>query len=178
MCWRGCFQNQNQNLYSIAVSADDPTTDILDGFTSGNEISFRIWRAADNREATVSAVQFYPGYTNKYESMGTTVAGIDIPVTGTPGQVTVLGDSYPNPFMLETTIPFTMSEESNVELAIYDVLGRKVTTLVNAKLRPGSHMITWDGSNSHQEKVNPGVYLCRMSTRDMEFVKRIEVGNH
>jgi hypothetical protein len=39
-------------------------------------------------------------------------------------------------------------------------------------------MITWDGSNSHQEKVNPGVYLCRMSTRDMEFVKRIEVGNH
>ena len=38
-------QNQNQNLYSIAVSADDPTTDIRDGFTSGNEISFRIWRA-------------------------------------------------------------------------------------------------------------------------------------
>ncbi len=167
-------QNQNQNLFAVAVSADDPTTETRDGFTAGNEISFRIWRADANSEVIVNTVQFYPGYSNSFEPLGTTVAGVTLPAAGTTELVTALGDNYPNPFTQETTIPFTLAEESHVDLAIYDILGKRVATLVNSRLLPGSHTISWDGSNHNQEKVKPGIYFCRFSTNGAVMVKRIE----
>ena len=130
---------------------------------------------ADNSEATVNTVHFYPGYTNKYESMGTAVAGIDIPAAGMSGLVTVLGDNYPNPFTLETTIPFAIGEKSQVELTIYDVLGRRITTLVNALLLPDSYTISWNGTNDNHERVKPGIYICKLKAGRKVMVKSIEM---
>jgi hypothetical protein len=168
------IQNWNQNLFAIAVSADDPITAETDGFVKGHTMSFRIWRSGVNSETTVNTVLFFPGYSNTFEPLGTTVAGVDIPIAGIPELVTSLGDNYPNPFTLETTIPFTLAGESHVDLAIYDILGKRVATLVSSRLLPGSYTKTWDGSNHNQEKVKPGIYFCRLSTGSEVLVKRIE----
>ncbi len=65
--------------------------------------------------------------------------------------------SYPNPFNPAATISFNLPANSNVNLTIYDLLGRKVTTLINGPMQAGSHFITWNASDRAS-----GIYLCRL----------------
>ncbi|MEW5994848.1 MAG: S8 family serine peptidase, partial [Candidatus Zixiibacteriota bacterium] len=56
-----------------------------------------------------------------------------------------LAQNYPNPFNPTTSISFTLSAPSDTRLEIYNVLGRRVTTLVNGPLPAGRHVVVWDG---------------------------------
>ncbi|MBN1790234.1 MAG: T9SS type A sorting domain-containing protein [Bacteroidales bacterium] len=168
--------NHLQNLYSLVVSADDPTTsEILDGFTAGNAMTFKLWRAADNSEIRIRSVYYLPGYSDVFEPLGTTVAGLNLESNGINTWTTSLGDNYPNPFREETTIPYNLGKTAQVELTIYDVLGQRITTLLKATQEPGSYTIVWDGANNQQEKVKAGIYFCRMVAENEVLVKTIEV---
>ena len=71
-----------------------------------------------------------------------------------------LEQNYPNPFNPTTTIKFTVpgvEAQHAVSLRIYNILGREVTTLVNQNILPGSHEVTFDGSN-----LSSGVYFYRI----------------
>jgi photosystem II stability/assembly factor-like uncharacterized protein len=69
--------------------------------------------------------------------------------------------NYPNPFNSKTIINYSLGKQlsalSNVELAIYNILGQKVKTLVNKKQQPGSYSVSFDGSG-----LASGVYICRL----------------
>ena len=67
--------------------------------------------------------------------------------------------NYPNPFTSRTTLEFTLTEVSNVEVAIYNQLGQLVTTLVNEKLATGIHQVEWQAGD-----VPEGIYLCKLKT--------------
>jgi len=67
--------------------------------------------------------------------------------------------NYPNPFNPETTISFALPEASNVNLTVYDISGKTVTTLVNGYRNAGAHEISFDASN-----LTSGVYLYKLST--------------
>ena len=73
----------------------------------------------------------------------------------------VVSKPYPNPFNPETTITFTIPEECDVTLYIYDISGRRIATLTQGHLTPGSHSITWDASDTNGNSVASGVYLYR-----------------
>ena len=78
-----------------------------------------------------------------------------------------LFQNMPNPFNDLTTIRFNLPEESNVNLTIYDVLGRKVATIVsNEQYGPGSHLVFWDGKDQLGKPVSSGVYLYQMHAGD------------
>ena len=64
---------------------------------------------------------------------------------------------YPNPFNPSTTISFYAESESNVNLAIYDLNGRLVETLVNHSISEGSHSIQWDASEQ-----SSGIYIVQL----------------
>jgi hypothetical protein len=66
--------------------------------------------------------------------------------------------SYPNPFNAAVTLTFTLPISSQVEIALYDVLGRKVKTLVNEFRPAGEYRIAVDGSD-----LPSGIYVARMS---------------
>jgi hypothetical protein len=68
-----------------------------------------------------------------------------------------LSQNYPNPFNPVTVISFRLSAVSDVKLIVYDVLGRKVATLVEGEQRPGTHSVQWDASG-----FSSGTYFCRM----------------
>ena len=74
----------------------------------------------------------------------------------TPGMF-ALRQNYPNPFNPSTAISFQLSAISQVSLEVFDVLGRKVATLVNGVSQPGVHSVRWDASGSPS-----GLYFCRM----------------
>ena len=57
-----------------------------------------------------------------------------------------LQQNYPNPFNPSTTIRFAIPQRSQVTLKLYDILGRKVATLVDERLRPGEYKVVFDAS--------------------------------
>jgi hypothetical protein len=77
---------------------------------------------------------------------------------------TTLLQNYPNPFNSSTNISFYLSNGSNVELSIYDLLGRKVTTLVNGNLPAGQQTVNWNGIDADGSHVASGMYLYVLKT--------------
>ncbi len=90
-----------------------------------------------------------------------------------------LKQNYPNPFNPTTTIKFTIPNvvdakfaSTKTKLAVYDILGREVTTLVNKHLTPGNYEIVFDA-----EGLSSGVYYYRLTsgtfsqTRKMNLLK-------
>ncbi len=75
---------------------------------------------------------------------------------------------YPNPFVDTTTIPFAVDRGSFVRLEIYDVLGRRVTTLVRGWLPAGGHRQMWSADD-----VAPGAYVVRLQTATGNFTRMI-----
>ena len=77
--------------------------------------------------------------------------------------------NYPNPFNAATTIRYTISRESEVSIAIYNLLGQKVETLFDGINNPGEHSITWDASD-----VPSGIYFARLERRGIaENIKMV-----
>lgn len=69
----------------------------------------------------------------------------------------ILDQNYPNPFNAMTTIRFSVPEQSNVKLTVYDVAGRRVATLTDREYATGVHQINWDAGRQPS-----GMYFYRM----------------
>lgn len=83
-----------------------------------------------------------------------------------PGDMTVeslMQVPSPNPFVGETTIRFAVpADAGRTELAIYNIAGRVVRTLVDGNVGPGRRSVTWDGTDSRGAPVASGIYYCRL----------------
>lgn len=79
-----------------------------------------------------------------------------------------LGVNYPNPFRVasETWIPYTLTRDTQVRLAVYDVLGRELRTLVSTHQSAGSRLVSWNGRDQHGDAVPAGMYMYRLETAD------------
>lgn len=78
-----------------------------------------------------------------------------------------LGSNYPNPFNAGTVIPYTLARSTQVELAVYDVLGRRVRTLVDRFETPGRHQVAWDGTDAAGRELASGMYFYRLTAGDV-----------
>jgi len=67
--------------------------------------------------------------------------------------------NYPNPFNPATKIKFSLKDEQNIKVIIYDMLGRKIKTMEKENLPPGTYEVEWNGKNDLGEQVSSGVYL-------------------
>jgi hypothetical protein len=76
----------------------------------------------------------------------------------------LLEQNYPNPFNPTTTIRFYIPKEGNVELKIFDLLGREVRTMTEGFLRSGIHSFVWNGKNDNGFQVSSGVYIYRLKS--------------
>ena len=80
-----------------------------------------------------------------------------------------LHQNYPNPFNPETYIRYELSEASNVQLVIYDMLGRKIRTLVSGDNRAaGFYSVLWDGFNDSGQMVASGMYIYHIRATNSE----------
>jgi hypothetical protein len=73
-----------------------------------------------------------------------------------------LSQNYPNPFNPTTQISYEIPLTKDVTLTVYDMLGREVTTLVNAHQGAGQYTVTWNGKNSAGEMVSAGTYIYQL----------------
>lgn len=76
--------------------------------------------------------------------------------------------NYPNPFRLpadkNTTITFSLREDSLVKLEIFNVLGQRLITLLNQNLRAGVQKVFWNGLDPQRRPVPAGIYVYRLET--------------
>jgi len=106
-----------------------------------------------------------------------TAASQTLPVTEPrsrdfPASVTLL-QNYPNPFNSVTIIPYTMQTNGRIELTIFDILGRKVVTLVDDHRTAGTYSVSWDGKAAAGKGVGSGLYFCRYQTEDVTVYRTL-----
>jgi hypothetical protein len=95
------------------------------------------------------------------------VEDITIGVTEETKHSSLQLDNYPNPFHFSTSIRFELTESSPVSVAIFDMQGRKVRTLVDGYLGAGIMTLSWDGTNETGNKVQSGIYTCILLANDL-----------
>ncbi len=84
-----------------------------------------------------------------------------------------LYQNYPNPFNGSTVITFNMPQPGEVNLIIYDILGREVTEIVNSNAYSGQHTVIWDGKNSARQSVPSGVYFYKLTAMGNSITKKM-----
>lgn len=84
-----------------------------------------------------------------------------------------LYNNYPDPFNPVTSITFDLPEKTNAKLEVYNILGRKVSTLVDDNLDAGKHKITWNGRDDSGKELPTGVYLYKLIVGDRELTKKM-----
>lgn len=78
-----------------------------------------------------------------------------------PEQVTLF-NAAPNPFNPVTEIRFALPEKANIDLSVYDLMGRKISALANGEFNTGVHSVMWDGTDVSGMEMPTGVYFYRI----------------
>jgi hypothetical protein len=78
-----------------------------------------------------------------------------------------LSQNYPNPFNPNTKIEFNLDSGADCQLEVYDILGRKVTTLLKGYYAPGSYEVEWDGTDANGNSVSSGIYFYQITAGDI-----------
>jgi hypothetical protein len=84
-----------------------------------------------------------------------------------------LNTAAPSPFVKSTTISYSIAKPGEVSLAIYDISGRLIKTLVDEKKDAGIYSKTWDGYDDNNRKVATGVYFTKLTAGDFTQVKKV-----
>ena len=86
---------------------------------------------------------------------------------------TMLFQTYPNPARGSTAIRFSIASAGPVELAVFDVNGRRVRTLADRYALPGPYAVVWDERDDLGARVPSGVYFYRLNAGSYNSIKRM-----
>jgi subtilisin-like proprotein convertase family protein len=89
--------------------------------------------------------------------------GEDTSPAGDAPQALALNGNYPNPFNPMTKISFSLPQAQDVELAVYDVRGVRVATLLREAMSEGTHDVTWYGRDDAGRTVSSGTYFYQLT---------------
>jgi hypothetical protein len=84
-----------------------------------------------------------------------------------------LYQNLPNPFNPQTLIKYDLPEAANVRLEVFNILGQKVTTLVDRHEAAGPKSALWDGTDAAGNKVSSGIYLYKIIAGDYKAAKKM-----
>lgn len=93
-----------------------------------------------------------------YDNVQLTPVTVDVPDGAVVARIR-MGQNHPNPFNPNTRIDFSLERSGPVEIAVFDVSGRRVATLHEGELGAGEHHVNWDGRTDQGVAASSGVYL-------------------
>lgn len=137
--------DRNGNLYVTGLVGPNAAFDSL--FFSGGHVN-----------AFLAKITFSP------------VVNVENP---SPGRGVLLFPNYPNPFNPTTTIKYELTAAATVELAVYDVLGRKIQTLVKGRRERGTHLERWNGADERGRPLPSGVFFLRLKAGNETIIRKL-----
>jgi hypothetical protein len=84
-----------------------------------------------------------------------------------------LSQNYPNPFNPQTSIQFSCPNLGWVRLDVYNLLGQRVTTLVDGIYQGGTYNVNWEGVDDRGLSVASGVYIYSLMTNDTRIARKM-----
>lgn len=103
-----------------------------------------------------------------------TMYGPAAATTGLWGQPTSLRAAHPSPFRATTSIAFALASAARTRLAVYDVAGRRVRTLLDGeRMEDGAHESVWDGRDDSGLRVGGGTYFVRLTASDVTTTTKV-----
>ncbi len=154
---------QNGKFGFMPVYGPDSFSANNDAIANSGKISFKV-----NGEEAAESVQWTNNGDRVAISEFTTInKGGVLPTSFS------LNQNYPNPFNPETSIEYTVASAAQVEIAIYNVLGAKIKTLVSEYQPAGSYQVKWHGDDVTGNTVASGVYFYKMTAGSFTEVKKM-----
>lgn len=187
------FGASNTTIGPIAFTIDDDYTSANDltlagyssnnGFVSSGEMTFG--GSGNNRTLTITPKYNKSGRAQieVVVSDGTNTASQSFYLTvkrksGTSSKQTgTTASNFPNPFSNTTTISYTLEEESNVSLKVYDMRGHHIKSLVHERESAGDHSVEWDRKTDRGELVQDGMYIYKLRVSDQVIMNRMIIGH-
>ena len=179
--------NNEINMQSTVVSVLDLNGQVVSEQTLDYTQNFSLTGLNQNQDYILLASHSEHGTVEKEFSISSMVHVEDIEFDlsamssendklNIPGKFS-LSQNFPNPFNPTTEIKYELPNESLVNITIYDVMGRKINTLVNLEQSAGSYSLQWDATNSVGESIPAGMYIYTIqagkytSTKKMVLLK-------
>ncbi len=98
---------------------------------------------------------------------------IEVNENDVPAVVTGVSGAHPNPFNPMTTIEFAVSRPQHVNLSVYNLLGQRVTTLIDEVIETGTYPVQWNGTDSSGRGVSSGTYFVRMNNEEGIYTSKL-----
>lgn len=128
---------------------------------------------SSNRDPKHSVINFVKEHTYFSDSRfeihlnKKVLTDLDQPATNIPASI-ALKQNFPNPFNPQTTIQFDLPSRAHVKLLVYNLMGRKITTLINETRSAGNHKAVFDAS-----ELSSGIYLYRLVAGNQTITRKM-----
>lgn len=149
------LKNYSKNKYNVVVNTLEDFIAQLNDLVSGGSLT------ASQAQPLIDMAN---AVINSINSLPKTDAG---QTSEMPGEF-ALNQNYPNPFNPATIIKYSVPQAVYVQLKVYDILGREVTTLVNGNREAGNYEVSFDGS-----KLTSGLYIYRLTAGNFISTKKM-----
>jgi len=117
------------------------------------------------RGLTYTNDYFYVSTDCSFQILNKEIVGIDDDFNSTCNERECELSNFPNPFSQTTTISFsTTGITENTELAIYNLKGQKVKSLIDQNMEVGQHSVIWDGTGDNNQPISSGIYFYQLKT--------------
>jgi len=171
-------------LYDTTLSAADGNCEFLFQYRTANKTNSTTIgmqnptgtvgiTALYNTTYTKGASPWIPGHAIKFTTDVPKVAVEDRAVEAALPRRTALLTSAPNPFRGASRLHYAVPREMRLSLAVYDLTGRKVRTLLASNVKPGAYSATWDGRDAQGRHVAQGVYFYRLQGEDVTLTCKV-----
>lgn len=147
----------------VAVQSEN---DLTIAYLEGKEwlqLGGELYRGRKTITALVNRTGVYGLFVKKYAETS----------EGTNPHSFYLKQNYPNPFNPKTTITFGLEHRGRVMVRIINLKGQLISTLVNAELSAGDHVVEWDATDDRKLPVASGVYLYQLQAGDFVDAKKL-----
>lgn len=147
-------------------------------------VEYKFWRngvfecpGAGNRTFTIDDLNYSIAVpqvrpVNLWDWCSDEIVAVEpLPGPRTGGTVALLAQNLPNPFRGSTVIRFELKQPLHATISVYDVAGRRVTTLLRGEMPAGLHTVSWNGRDLNGQSVKSGIYFYELAT-PVETVRR------
>jgi hypothetical protein len=166
----------NDFTVALPVQGEYPTKNrVMITYLQSSASYNSFWYSREDSKWLYYSVGSLDGYIylnliRAYVSFGTTDAKETIELLPTAYS---LDQNYPNPFNPSTVISYTLPKASNVNIKIFDALGKEVRSLIDEEKSAGKYNIMWDSRNNYGQRVSSGIYFYTINAGDFVQTKKM-----